>query len=735
VQVRLVVELNLLLLLASLCAAQGTGRSGAELRKLRIVRNGDQVRLELTLSNPVVPSLSVLTNPDRLVIDLPNTTANPGQRHIAVNLNGVLAVRVGLKSSNPLITRTVVDLNAVHRCELSSAGKTIVLMVLPATTTSSAMMHSRGAAPAANGLLIGKLLAGQQDASGARSTTVKFSRSAVVDNGANAETNKSTPLQSTDEKLRLSFKVKYVAEGAAYLSGGRSSGLAEGMKLVVRDAGPRSAGSTGPQGPVVAELQIVSVAETSAVTEIRNPTRDLKPGDWADLSTEDSANLGAQRSVSVAANNPSPVLPSAKPTTTEQPPAPLQGESRIRARIGFDYSGISSSGSTPGRSSTVGMALQTDMTQIAGTHWNLQGYWRGRLTNNSQPNEDTLQDYLDRTYTIQLYYDNPNSKWVAGFGRLYLPWAVSLDTIDGGYVGRKVAHGVLAGVFLGSTPDPTSWHYSPDQQIGGSFVNFEGGSWDDLHYTSTTGVALSLLKWQLDRPYVFFENGLSYRKYVSVYHSLIVDSPQGISTDGIKPGTGISRSYLSLLIQPNRRISFDISHNYFRDVPTAATALIGTGLVDKLLYQGVNAGVRVELVRHFTVYTTLGRSDKTGDAKRSLNQMYGATWSEIWRTGLRADFHYSKFDSSFAQGSYQVLSLSRHLGNRMNWDAQVGRQTLDSTFTVNHRSLFLDTSFDANLGSHTYLQSGYTIERGAQLNYNQWYLSLGYRLNVKGPVK
>ncbi len=197
-----------------------------------------------------------------------------------------------------------------------------------------------------------------------------------------------------------------------------------------------------------------------------------------------------------------------------------------------------------------------------------------------------------------------------------------------------------------------------------------------------------MLKWQLDRPYVFLENALSYRKYISLYHSLIVDSPQGISTDGIKPGTGISRSYLSLRIQPNQRISFDVSHNYFRDVPTAATALIGTGLVDKLLYQGVSVGVRVEPVRHLSVYTTLGQSDKTGDAKRSLNQMYGLTWSEIWRTGIRADIHYSKFDSSFARGNYQVLSLSRHLGNRMNWDAQVGRQTLDSPFTVNHRSLF-----------------------------------------------
>ena len=105
------------------------------------------------------------------------------------------------------------------------------------------------------------------------------------------------------------------------------------------------------------------------------------------------------------------------------------------------------------------------------------------------------------------------------------------------------------------------------------------------------------------------------------------------------------------------------------------------------------------------------------------------------RTGIRADVHYSKFDSSFARGNYKVLSLSRHLGNRMIWDGQIGTQNLDSTFTVNHRSFFADTSFDTNLGSHTFLQSGYTISRGEQLNYNQWYLSLGYRFDVKGPVK
>jgi hypothetical protein len=336
---------------------------------------------------------------------------------------------------------------------------------------------------------------------------------------------------------------------------------------------------------------------------------------------------------------------------------------------------------------------------------------------------------------MQLYYDNPNSKWVAGVGRLYLPWAASLDTIDGGYLGRRVGHGMTAGIFAGTTPDPASWHYNPDQRIAGSFVNWEAGQYDSLHYTGTSGFALSTLKWRLDRPYVFTENSLSYGNLLYLYHSLIVDSPRLVATGGPRPGAGISRSYLTFHIRPVSWVSFDVSHNYFRDVPTAVTQLIATGMVDKLLYQGINAGVRVEATRHLAFYSTIGRSDSTGDTRRSLNQMYGVTWSEIWRTGIRADLRYSKFDSSFARGQYRILSLSRHLGDRIFWDTQIGSQTLDSTFTVNRGSMFLDTSFDTNLGSHTFIQSGYTIQRGGQLNYDQWYVSLGYRFDFKGPER
>jgi len=718
---RALVALCWFLATSAAAVAQVTSGGAAQIREVSVGTSGDTVTIDVSLSAAVIPDVIIATGPDRLVLQLPNTAAPKKQQGVSVNQNGVKGVRVGLNQVAPPIARVVVDLKTAHPYAIAMKGNKITLTVLPVPAADRPSQVQ--GTTSSDGSTVAQLSQRQPN------------RGLSWSSGAGSTARAPRP---AGKSLRTAFMIKYVAEGAAYLNGGRSSGLAPGMKLAVRDPAAPTLGAAKDRDWVIAELYVISVAQNSAVTEIQPVKRVVKIGDWAFLSPEDIARITADRSSKASAKRAVGSAFMADNLTTTQTPAAgsnsLSPEDvRLRARIGLDYSGIRGSGATPGTSSQRGMNIRADMTNIAGTHWNLQGYWRGRLTSSSEALENTMQDYLDKTYTLQLFYDNPDSKWLGGIGRLYLPWAASLDTIDGGYFGRKVGHGRIVGIFAGTTPNPASWHYNPDGRIAGSFVNFEGGSYDALHYTSTTGIALSTVRWKLDRPYLFFENALSYSKYFSVYHSFIVDDPQGVTSSRLRPGAGVSRSYLTVHVQPYSRIAFDIYHNYFRDVPTAATQLVGTGLVDKLLYQGLNVGVRVEPLHHFFVYTTLGRSETTGDTRRSLNQMYGFTWSEIGHSGFRADVHYSKFDSSFARGDYRVLSLSRHLGNRMIWDTQLGQQSLLSAFTANNRSFFLDTSFDTNLSTHSYIQSGYTIERGAQLNYDQWYISLGYRFDLRGP--
>jgi hypothetical protein len=354
--------------------------------------------------------------------------------------------------------------------------------------------------------------------------------------------------------FRRRFKVKYIAGRTAYIGGGSNSGLREGMSLDIRVDGDAS----------IASARVIGVATTSAITEVGSADREIQVGDSAELTPKDAeaAAENARNSAAIASRVIS--LPSADEEDRSGPSREAQSQGlrsaenanaeiqpRMAGRIGIDYSGISSSGSTPGISSQVGMSFQSDIRHIFGTHWNLQGYWRGRINRHSQFQEPTIEDSLNKTYTMQLYYDNPGSKWVAGIGRLYLPWAVSLDTIDGGYFGRKSVLGMTSGVFAGSTPDLNSWHWRPNQRIAGSFVNFERGGYEGFHLSSTTGVALSTINWRLDRPFAFIENEFCYKGTFSVYHSLIADSPLGASTDGIRPGAGVGNSYFTAHISRN----------------------------------------------------------------------------------------------------------------------------------------------------------------------------------------
>ena len=731
---RPVKQLLLLIWIMSISAASAFG-SAAEIKSVNAIPEGDTVRIDIELTSPVKPIVRTVGEPSRLIIEFPNVSLGGESREIVVNHAGVKEVSLGMSHGSPVSSRIVVGIDAPRPYGVDASGDKVDVSILPHPAVAVTNTNKS----AATGLNGGQLQSRAEVAGNMMLAASTAEPPQVEHPPVSAEIDDSDlecPINS-----RQTFKVKFIAGNTIYIDGGSNSGLRVGMNLDLRKAQSPAQNSSGAENvnAPIAAARIVGVARTSAIVEVGAAKGELRIGDQADLIPKDAATarlnaLAGPENTLDASSRPVVDDPDASSglavkTLRSAPTTDDFSGTRTVGRIGFDTSGISSTGSTPGTSLQLGMSFQSNITHILGSHWNLEGYWRGRLNRHSQFQEATIEDSLNKTYTMQLFYDNPNSKWAAGMGRLYLPWAVSLDTVDGGYFGRKLFSGNTTGVFAGSTPDLNSWHYRPNQRIAGMFTNVEGGDYDRFRYSSTVGVAVNSIKWKLDRPFAFFENEVSYKGKVSAYHSLIVDSPQGASTNGIRPGTGVSRSYFTLHYQPKPVVSFDLYHNFFRDVPTAVTTIVGTGVVDKLLFQGVSAGTRVKPNRYFTFYTTIGTSDKTGDTHRTLNRMFGATWNEIPRTGIRADYHYSKFDSSFGTGNYSVLSLSRQLTNRMYWNVQLGNQDIESQHTLNCFSKFVDDSVDVNLGRHSYLQSGYTYVKGDTLNYRQWYLSWGLRLD------
>jgi hypothetical protein len=543
--------------------------------------------------------------------------------------------------------------------------------------------------------------------------------------------------------LKTSFTVKYVAEDAIYIDGGKNASLVEGMVLTLKHAGdPAANGSDLVNKPAVAEVSVVSVSNTSAVCEVREKTGDVLRGDVAQLSQGDQDKMVQARTLGPTRKYPQVIAFSEGDPLDEEvrdavPKPPSPEVNRARGRIGMDYTYISSrGGGNTVTNSQAGAVFRADISRIGGSYWNLNGYWRGRLNMHSgtstSPVPQSVFDLVNRTYTIGLTYLNPQSHCVAGVGRLYLPWAPSLDTIDGGYGGVKIGKHTTLGIFGGTTPDPASFDYNQDRRLAGSFVTFEGGSFDSVRVTSTEGIAVSALEWKEDRQFIFSENGLFYKRFLSIYHSAQADK-QHLPTGGIEEG--LSRSFATLRISPFSRLSFDFNHNYFRDVPTFDASLVGTGLLDKFLFQGFSAGARVELPGRISVYNNFGQSNKSGDAKSSLNQLYGITVARLWFTGIRGDVRYSKFDSSFGRGDYRAASISRSFRENARLEVTAGKQNFISSLGTATNYRLLGSTIDLNLGGHYFVESSFNLQRSSTQNFDQWLMTMGYRFDTRKSSK
>ena len=866
-------------------------------KKVATSRQGADLRIEITVSAPVKPTVDTAVGPDRILLDFPNTICNNSTKSVTVHANGVRQVRTAQHSTNPYVTRVVLDLDEVRPYVVTAEGDTIILTVAgedkrvshgapvaatsgnvlagvfrkhrdgspviddtsrdsgpplpppppavsgpgfqpsrdtsatlptpppavaqpaavataapttapsanfdqkpvvvvpktePPATVSTAPIAPVGAKPEEKPVEVAAATPTQPQPTTSTTSAPASSQpvpvpaiatpepvtpkpeektAAAAENPAStvvAAPEASTPTEaaapaantaesaeaspaaaepeaaapvstliarSDDPSLHTVFRVKHVADGVAYLEGGRAQGLSEGMKLLVEDANhPAKQGeSINASDPrVVAELEVSAVADTSAVTDIHNSKRTVKVGDLAYLSTGDTETLVQQRTLSATRQYPVVVSFTEGDTLDEEvrqeiPRPPPPSVNRARGRIGFDTIETFSHGANTVTSMNQGIVFRGDITRIGGTHWNLSGYWRGRITRESAAAQNTLQETLNRTYHLNMTYDNPNSALVAGFGRLYLPWAPSLDTIDGGYFGVHLSKGTILGAFGGSTPDPSSWDYAANRVIGGGFVNFEGGEYDAWHYSSTFGGGMSMISWQVDRPFVFLEDSISYRRTIALYESAQLDDPKG-NTATPSPGPGLGRNFTTLRYNPISRVELDANYNYFRDVPTFDTTLIGTGLLDKFLFQGFSAGARVEVLPQIWLSSTLGRSTRSGDAKASLNQMYGITFGRLPIVRLRADIHYSRFNSAFGNGHYEAMSLSRQLSDHLRLEALFGQQNFGSTLTTGNRSRFLTGTVETTMGPHYYLQGNFTTNRG-DLSYDQMMFSIGYRFD------
>jgi len=114
-----------------------TGTGIARVSSITVARAAGGMEVEVAVTAPVVPSAMTLSNPERVVVDLPNAVPAGKPRPIRVNSGDVLAVRMGRFQTAPPVTRIVVDVRSPQSYQVAQNGNKVVLKLQPKTQVAS----------------------------------------------------------------------------------------------------------------------------------------------------------------------------------------------------------------------------------------------------------------------------------------------------------------------------------------------------------------------------------------------------------------------------------------------------------------------------------------------------------------------------------------------------------------------------------------------------------------------
>jgi hypothetical protein len=115
--------------LLSCCAviAVQAGQQVATIRHITVSGDDHDLDIEISATMQVTPLTQTVTDPDRLIVDLPEARPAAGLQKILISRGNLKGVRVGLLKANPPITRVVLDLAAPTTYRVSPLANKIVV--------------------------------------------------------------------------------------------------------------------------------------------------------------------------------------------------------------------------------------------------------------------------------------------------------------------------------------------------------------------------------------------------------------------------------------------------------------------------------------------------------------------------------------------------------------------------------------------------------------------------------
>jgi hypothetical protein len=150
------------------------------LQRVNVVRNADDIQIEISSREAVTPKVSKLSSPARVVVELPATAMATTQSKIPVGSAGVKGVRIGMDGKTPPNTSVVVDLEQALTYELTPGPGNSFVLTLHTQAAAAKSIPAPTAAPKAQTVAVAKPVAAPVVAPAAAASAAKSKTAPAV---------------------------------------------------------------------------------------------------------------------------------------------------------------------------------------------------------------------------------------------------------------------------------------------------------------------------------------------------------------------------------------------------------------------------------------------------------------------------------------------------------------------------------------------------------------------------
>ncbi len=128
---------SLLVALGTLLVTPLCAQNPARVQRVVVLGSGSAIEVEIQASGTVAPQSQMIAGPDRIIVDFPGALPAAELRTVKVNRGALKAIRAGLFSANPPVTRVVLDLSEPQAYQIFSVRNVVMLKVGPVKTAGS----------------------------------------------------------------------------------------------------------------------------------------------------------------------------------------------------------------------------------------------------------------------------------------------------------------------------------------------------------------------------------------------------------------------------------------------------------------------------------------------------------------------------------------------------------------------------------------------------------------------